>query len=78
MIVNVFPNPVNNQFKVKAISSSNEMILGKIIDMMGNTVFEFSVRPNEISTIQNHLKSGTYLLQLNQSGKSETIKLIKY
>jgi hypothetical protein len=78
MVVSVFPNPVNNQFKVQAISSSNEMISGKIINMLGKVVYAFSFRPNEISTIQNHLKSGTYLLQLNQSGKSETIKLIKY
>jgi hypothetical protein len=77
-IVNVFPNPFNNQFKVQAMSFSAEMISGKIIDMLGKVVYAFSVRPNEISTIQNHLKTGTYLLQLNQSGKSETIKLIKY
>ena len=78
MVVNVFPNPVNNQFKLQAISSSAEMISVKIINMLGKVVYAFSVRSNEISTIQNHLKSGTYLLQLNQSGKSETIKLIKY
>ena len=78
MTVNVFPNPVNNQFKVQAISSSSETISGKIIDMMGKVLYEFSVRPNEVSTIQNHFKAGTYLLQLNQSGNVKTTKLIKY
>lgn len=78
MTVNVFPNPVNNQFKVQANSSSSEIISGKIIDMMGKIIYKFSVRPNEVSTIQNHFKAGTYLLQLNQCGNVETTKLVKY
>ena len=78
MIVNVFPNPSYHEFKLQALSSSNERISVKIIDMMGKVVYVFNVRPNEISTVQNHLKTGTYLLQLNQSGKSETTKFIKY
>jgi len=73
--VEVFPNPIQNTFRIETEDFLNSNV--SILDQSGRVVYEHQdLTPNCEIDISN-LTSGCYFLMLNNVNKSITIKLIK-
>ncbi len=73
--VNVFPSPFNKQLQLSANTAFYAYIL---MDLNGKILFESKLEVSgnqEINTAD--LPSGIYLLEINQSGKTSRIKIVK-
>ncbi len=72
--VSLYPNPVKEQSYIKG---GAEFKYYQITDQTGRTIREGKISSNTPSIATNHLPSGNYLLKLNGSGKTITLKFIK-
>lgn len=71
----VYPNPINNNtFVIRFLNSTPKSI--SIFDILGKNVINKTVNNEEIIDVSN-LKSGIYILKVEENGKSITRKLIK-
>jgi len=69
----VYPNPVSNGF-VNIISKTNEAISVTVFDILGTRVINKTLNGNTLNVTS--LKSGVYILKLEQNGKVTTKKLV--
>src|SRR5690554_3014835 len=69
--LSIYPNPASDMVNVVSNSLSNKDIV--ITDLLGKTVLTANV--NQSVNISS-LKSGVYMMQITQDGKSATRKLI--
>jgi len=72
--VNMYPNPANNSFKIRATNTIDRIT---IYNTLGQKIQELS--PNKINENidVSSLKNGLYFIQVESEGKSVTSKLIK-
>ena len=76
--IQVAPNPIQDQFFIFIASERQADFKVQLVDIAGRALQQFQVTPNEWQPHQiDHLQSGVYLLQVDQNGLSETIKIIK-
>lgn len=71
--IQVFPNPAS---KVLKISSSKKMFSVRIINAIGQSVFEKSTDDNEFTIQTGFLKSGFYLLQVQTEDENTVRKVL--
>ncbi|OIQ20364.1 MAG: hypothetical protein BM549_10225 [Lacinutrix sp. MedPE-SW] len=68
----VYPNPASNGF-VNITTASNEAINVSVFDVLGKKVLSQTIN-NRLNV--SSLKSGVYILNLNQNGATTTKKLV--
>ncbi|MDD3740908.1 MAG: T9SS type A sorting domain-containing protein [Bacteroidales bacterium] len=82
-LIDVYPNPFQNSFKVEINPDFGKDIQLQVIDMQGNILkSENMVLPDNESVFlteisAQNLKHGLYILQLISESKIETVKIIK-
>ncbi|MCF8357848.1 MAG: T9SS type A sorting domain-containing protein [Prolixibacteraceae bacterium] len=71
----IFPNPVNDAFKVEMDGTYNNARI-VLYDLLGNVVTDTEIRSGQIVTV-NHLKEGLYFYRLKFADGEQYGKLIK-
>lgn len=73
-----FPNPVTRGSSLKIQPGSHvDQLKVNLLDLMGRKVYSGSASDGDLSIATEHLKSGTYLLQIQEdSGLMKTSKII--
>ena len=72
------PNPTNNYFNLVMKSSNKALVTVKIVDVYGRLLFvKTDVDPNSTLRLGEKLSSGTYLVNVSQEDRQQTLKLIK-
>jgi len=69
----VYPNPTNGEFFINYANSN--VINVKIYDLLGKQVYHKNITSNERIKVDN-VKSGIYILKINEDGKTSTKKLV--
>jgi serine-aspartate repeat-containing protein C/D/E len=75
--VTVFPNPSADQFELRMTSKESEAVSIKVVDMLGRVVKTMRIAPNSSTRFGADFRSGTYLVEIQQGEKKETLKLLK-
>jgi hypothetical protein len=75
--VDVFPNPSQNKFSIKANTNSTEIIKVNILDIQGRILKIISSNSTNMIDFGNDLKPGIYLLKIQQGKNSITQKIFK-
>lgn len=75
--VNVFPNPAVNEFELRLLSKSTSAVSVRIVDAMGRLVKTITTGANQSVRFGAELKSGSYIAEVVQDGRKESVKLIK-
>lgn len=78
----VFPNPVKNHAEFKVYSDKNTTLKYEIFDMNGrivskNSNISISVGANNIRIYCSGLDKGSYIINVSESGRIKSLKLIK-
>jgi hypothetical protein len=76
--VKVYPNPSMSIFNVKIQSDKAEEVLMRIINSYGRIIDYIKFKPTEIKVIGQDLIPGLYILEINQGGRRELIKIQKF
>ncbi len=79
--VSLFPNPANNEAKVKVSLENNASLSLTVIDIQGKVVLstlekEYTKGENEISLNTTSLINGEYFVKIISGNKANTIKLV--
>ncbi len=75
----VSPNPSEDKFDLIATSASNEKITLSVSDLSGKVIITTDqYYTNQKVTFGDGLSPGTYLLQVSNSGKLTTLKIVKF
>ncbi len=76
-LINVYPNPFQGHFTL----TTNQPITGKvaILDLLGKTISEFAIVNQHVISFENlaYLKSGLYLIRIENLNHIHTFKLVK-
>lgn len=76
-LINVYPNPFQGHFTL----TTNQPITGKvaILDLLGKTISEIAIVNQYEISFENlaYLKSGLYLIRIENQGHIHTFKLVK-
>jgi VCBS repeat-containing protein len=73
----VFPNPSEDQFKLRVTTSSNEMINVRLSDISGRIVKQIRVTPHQLVQFGDELKNGLYIIEVRQGSKRVILKIEK-
>lgn len=74
----VFPNPIQNTFKLKVHSADKSgLVQVRILDLQGREYRRENMMPEEVLTMGSELKAGNYIIQVLQGRKSKVVKVIK-
>jgi Ricin-type beta-trefoil lectin domain-like/Secretion system C-terminal sorting domain len=76
----VYPNPVNGDFEVKITQfDAADNLNAQIVDMQGKPVYQNAIgteRRLKLNTQQLQMKSGTYLMEVNNGQQRHTTKIM--
>jgi hypothetical protein len=75
--IDVFPNPSQNKFSVKANTNSTEIIKINILDIQGRILKTISSNATNMIDFGNDLKPGLYFLKIQQGKNTITEKIFK-
>ena len=78
MEVNVFPNPSTTAFTLRVLTSGNDRISARILDMQGRELKVLTLMPGVTVIIGNDLKPGSYLIEAIQGNNRITKRLSKF
>jgi hypothetical protein len=77
--VNVYPNPTSSAFNLVVYSTSySQKVKANVFDLQGRLVKTFTFNSDETISFGNELKSGVYLIEVIEGGKSKTVRVVKY
>ncbi len=80
--ISVFPNPSNGEFSIKGtIGNGNDIVYITVTDMLGRMVYEENTttksgRLDKKMKLSDHVKSGTYILNLISPTESKVFHVI--
>ena len=77
MEVKVFPNPSVGVFNLNIISSSNELIHVRVLDVQGRLITTTTASPSKNTLFGDELRPGVYYVEVTQAKNSKIVKLIK-
>ncbi len=77
LLVQLFPNPSDNNFNISIISGTVDQIHASIKDISGKNISAFQFNSGDFLTFGNDLQPGVYLLQLQSGSYVEVLKLVK-
>ena len=75
--VEVYPNPSNDNFRVRLLSAAREKISARILDLQGREIKGMIISPGTWQTFGSELKPGVYMIEVIQSKNRIVRKLIK-
>jgi hypothetical protein len=76
--VSAMPNPTSSYFNLVIKSKDNALVTVRIVDMYGRVLLtKTGVDPKLILKLGENLMSGTYLINVVQQNKEQTVKVIK-
>lgn len=74
----VMPNPARDHFNLSVTSNSKAPITVRIVDVYGRILFvQTGIAPNSVIRLGEKLFSGTYLVNVIQEKREQTLKVIK-
>lgn len=78
-LVNVYPNPSAENFRLDITSDSNETVEAIVYDMAGRQIETFKLNASEVNSkeIGGIYPSGVYTIVVKQGDLSQTLKVIK-
>ena len=77
LTVEAYPNPSTTEFTLSIPGISKEKTIITVKDMVGRKVYEAIATDKQQVRFGNNLKPGTYIVQVVQGDKKQTIKLTK-
>jgi hypothetical protein len=77
LTMKAFPNPSTQFFTLKLQSRLNEKVQLKVVDLLGRPIYSTQGSSNQTFRFGDGFASGSYLLQVTQGDKKQTLKLIK-
>ncbi|MFC4720688.1 HYR domain-containing protein, partial [Geojedonia litorea] len=77
--INAWPNPSDSNFtlKVKTQDRANRILI-QVYDMSNKLVHVKEFNPNDNYKFGTELEAGVYIVKVTQSGKLQTVRLVKY
>jgi hypothetical protein len=78
MEVKVFPNPTTSNFNLQVITSDQQEVVVRILDVQGRFIKSVKVAPYQTLNIGSELKSGSYLVEVKQGNSVKTTRVVKY
>jgi hypothetical protein len=76
LVVQAFPNPSANEFKLNIQTNADESVEVKVMDLQGRVISIQQVRAGNIQ-FGTGLRAGIYFVEVTQGKQKERIKLIK-
>ncbi len=76
--VKLFPNPTVSDFKLQVLTTGNQPVNVRILDMQGREFKKFVVTPFQTANIGSDLKTGTYIIEVRQQQQVKIMKIIKF
>ena len=73
--VALYPNPVNSNFTISGLDSSNFQL--QIVTIQGQVIKEISNFHNEQNVVIDELANGIYYIKINNGTQFKTIKILK-
>lgn len=74
----VYPNPTSGDFTIMIHSDSDAPITAAIFDITGSKIMDINdIQNNEPYVVSRNLRSGIYLILINQNGYQEAIRLVR-
>ncbi len=74
----VYPNPTSGDFTIMIHSDSDAPITAALFDITGNKISDLNdIQNNTPYVVSRNLRSGIYLVIINQNGYQEAIRLIR-
>jgi len=78
MDVKVFPNPTTSMFNLQVKTVETKQVSIKILDVQGRLIKTMQINPNEKITLGAELKSGVYMLEVNDGSNRKVVRVVKY
>jgi len=72
--ISIYPNPSNGHFTVE-LNGNKETAILRLLDATGKEVYKGQVNDKGINILDLTLKSGVYILQVNEGSKTKNQKL---
>lgn len=78
-IMNVYPNPYTNSFKMNFVSLSSDVVVINVYDLTGRTVETKTVNYSDVNNIElgNNFQAGVYVVVAKQGAINKTIRVVK-
>jgi hypothetical protein len=76
--ITAYPNPTLSFFNLKVRSQSKEAIDIRVYDMQGKMVEIQRGAPEKIYRLGDHIVAGMYIVEVRQSGRIATVKVVKH
>lgn len=74
----IYPNPTSGDFTIMIHSDSDAPITAAIFDITGSKIMDINdIQNNEPYVVSRNLRSGIYLILINQNGYQEAIRLVR-
>ena len=78
MDVKVFPNPTTSMFNLQVTTVEAKQVSVKVLDVQGRLIKTMQINPNEKITLGSELKSGVYMLEVNDGSNRKVVRVVKY
>lgn len=79
MDVILYPNPTSSAYQMFVKSSKlSQKVNLRIIDLQGRLIKSLTFNTNETIAFGNELKSGVYMVLVNEGDKVKTLRVVKY
>ena len=76
--VKIFPNPTVSDFKLQVLTSGNEPIQVRILDVQGRQYRKVSMDANRTINLGADLKAGVYFIEVRQRETVKVTKVVKF
>jgi Secretion system C-terminal sorting domain len=76
LLVNIYPNPVNNNFTIEFANPLTSNVTIELLDLSGRAVGFMTTQDSKVEMNTNELVSGMYFVKINNQTTSSTYKII--
>ncbi|MBX2887234.1 MAG: T9SS type A sorting domain-containing protein [Ferruginibacter sp.] len=73
----IFPNPSSSDFRLRVKGTTSEKMVIRVYDLSGRTVEVIKANPGETITFGNHLKPGTYMVEVINGTQRKVSRIVK-
>ena len=73
----VFPNPTTSEFELRVSAKETTPVIIRVVDMLGRVVKTIRAAANSSVRFGAEFSRGSYLVEIQQGERKETIKLLK-
>lgn len=74
-----WPNPSDTYFNIRLNTNNNQDLVNvKVFDITNKLVYNDRIKPNLEYKFGENLEGGIYIIKVEQAGKIESVRLVKY